>query len=149
MMPGYQPIPRPHRAALTPQVTNNFGENLRILILKTLREKCEKPFCYFLVFFRLTLVATTQSNQPGQLAVSARLRSIVKTFPTPSVDQQVSARCIVSPPNTYSYQQVSARWRSTFKVCSNQPSVDQQVSARWKSTVSPAQLNTQCGPAGQ
>ncbi len=24
MLAGYQPIPRPHRAALTPQVTKNF-----------------------------------------------------------------------------------------------------------------------------
>ena len=45
---------------------------------------------YNLFIARLTLVATTQSSQPGQLAVSARWRSTAKTCPTPSVDQQVS-----------------------------------------------------------
>ncbi len=46
---------------------------------------------YNMYIARLTLVATTQSSQPGQLAVSARWRSTAKTCQTPSVDQQVSA----------------------------------------------------------
>ncbi len=65
----------------------------------------------FLVFFRLTLAATTQFSQQGQLVVSALWRNIVKTCPTPSADQQVSSR-----------------WWGPVRLCPT-PSVDQQGSA--------------------
>ncbi len=70
-------------------------------------------------------VSATQCVPSGQCKMVRTCHA-----PTPSVGQQVSAQCTVSPPITRSYQQVSTRWRSTFKTCSNQPSVDQQVSAR-------------------